>query len=415
MSDLPPDKHVIIIGGGPAGLMAADVLSQAGTQVDLFDSKPSVGRKFLIAGIGGLNLTHSEPHGDFLSRYGSSLQYLEPHLEKFGPPEIRDWAAGLGIETFIGTSGRVFPADMKAAPLLYAWRQRLSKNGVSFHYRHQWTGWNTSGDLQFDTPAGVLNTNAQAVILAMGGGSWKKTGSTGEWAAYLAQKGLSIAPFKPANCGFDIHWSDHFRTKFDGQPVKTVSVTFTPAGKNNVTKQGEFIISEHGVEGSLIYAFSAPIRDEIDTSGHAVIYLDLCPDRSREAVAQRLGENRGSRSASTHIEKSLGIKGVKTGLLWEYVPRDDFNYPEKLAGWIKNLPLKLTAPRPLDEAISSAGGLMFSEIDQGLMIKKMPGYFCAGEMLDWEAPTGGYMITACVSTGYAAAEAVLKWLNKNSS
>ena len=286
---------------------------------------------------------------------------------------------------------------------------------MSFHFRHKWTGWDDSGNLVFETPSGLIHAHGEAIVLAMGGGSWKKTGSTGEWTTLLQQKGLSTAPFKPSNCGFNIQWSEHFRTKFEGQPLKTTVLEFTPTGKAAVSKQGEFIISEQGVEGSLIYAFSAPIRDEIEHFGQAVIYLDLCPDRTLDAVTQRLGENRGSRSVSSHLEKSLGIKGVKTGLLWEIVPREDFDQPGKLAGWIKKLPIKLTGTSPMDEAISTAGGLLFSELDENLMLKTLPGYFCAGEMLDWEAPTGGYMITACLSTGHAAAEGVLKRLKITST
>jgi hypothetical protein len=390
--------------------MAAEVLSQAGVSVDLYDSMPSVGRKFLIAGKGGLNLTHSEPREQFLERYGTRRAQLEPFLNQFGAAEMRAWAAGLGVETFTGTSGRVFPTGMKAAPLLYAWRQRLAASGVRFHQRHTWLGWDAQRALCFQTPAGEISIACRAVVLALGGASWPQLGSTGSWAGLLAERGIPLAPFKPANCGFDVAWNEHFRAKFDGQPLKTVLIEFTNAAKVVYRRQGEFIITSTGLEGSLIYALSAPIRDEIETSGSAVILLDLAPDRSQSELAEQLDRPRGSRSVSHHIEKTTGLKGVKTGLLWEIVPRADFADPHKLAAFIKALPLRLLAPRPLQEAISSAGGVRFEALDEHLMLKDLPGVFCAGEMLDWEAPTGGYLITACCSTGRAAAHGVLAWL-----
>jgi uncharacterized flavoprotein (TIGR03862 family) len=398
-------QSVAVIGGGPAGLMAAEVLLQGGARVDLYDSMPSVGRKFLVAGKGGLNLTHSEPREQFLARYGSRRPQLEPLLDQFGPEELRKWAAGLGIQTFVGSSGRVFPADMKAAPLLYAWRQRLSTCGLTFHQRHTWLGWEADGSLCFDTPDGEKTIRAGAVILALGGGSWARLGSTGAWTAILAERGVKLAPFKPSNCGFDVHWTEHFRTKFDGQPLKAVTITF-----KDLRKQGEFIVTEYGLEGSLIYALSAPLRNEIEATGSAVIHLDLDPDWTEQRLVERLSQSRGSRSTASHLEKTVGIKGAKAGLLWEFVPKQDFNDPQKLAATIKDLPIPLLAPRPLDEAISTAGGVTFEALDEHLMLRSLPGVFCAGEMLDWEAPTGGYLITACLATGRTAGLGALAWL-----
>jgi uncharacterized flavoprotein (TIGR03862 family) len=399
------NTSVAVIGGGPAGLMAAEILLQGGAHVDLHDSMPSVGRKFLIAGKGGLNLTHSEPREQFLARYGSRRPQLEPFLAQFGPDELRQWAADLGIQTFVGTSGRVFPIDMKAAPLLYSWRQRLSASGLTFHQRHKWTGWTADGSLRFEIPSGEETVRAEAVILALGGASWPQLGSTGAWTSFLAERGIAIAPFKPSNCGFNVKWTEHFRAKFDGQPLKAVVVAF-----KDLRRQGEFIVTKDGVEGSLIYALSAPIRDEIEATGSAVIHLDLAPDWTSDRLVERLSQPRGSRSMSSHLEKTVGIKGVKAGLLWEFVPKADFTDPNKLAAAIKDLPIPLVTPSPLEEAISSAGGVPFEAMDERLMLRSLPGIFCAGEMLDWEAPSGGYLITACFATGRAAGLGALKWL-----
>lgn len=401
---------VAVIGGGPAGLMAAEVLSAAGVSVELYEGMPSVGRKFLVAGKGGLNLTHSEPREQFLARYGQRRAQLEPFLANFGAAELRQWAAELGIPTFVGTSGRVFPTGMKAAPLLYAWRQRLSSSGVSFHLRHRWLGWNADNSLRFDTPGGEVTIRQRAVILALGGASWPSLGSTGAWAAILAERGIQLAPFRPANCGFDVNWSEHFRAKFEGQPLKAVALEFTNNEQNSFRRQGEFIITASGMEGSLIYALSAPLRDQIESAGSALVHLDLAPDRTHTYLAERLAQPRGSRSLSHHLEKTVGIKGVKAGLLWEFVPRADFSDPKKLAAAIKALPLPLVRPRPLAEAISTAGGVRFAALDERLMLTSLPGVFCAGEMLDWEAPTGGYLITACCATGRAAGLGALAWL-----
>ena len=412
--DSTPSPRVAVIGGGPAGLMAAEVLSAGGVPVDLYDSMPSVGRKFLVAGKGGLNLTHAEPREHFLARYGARRKELEPFLMRFGADELRQWAADLGVETFIGTSGRVFPVGMKAAPLLYAWRSRLERAGVTFHYRHQWLGWDESAALRLQTPTGEMTIQPRAVILALGGASWSRMGSTGQWAALFAERGIPLAPFKPANCGFEVEWSELFRAKFDGQPLKTVVIEFCDAGQTIWRRQGEFIVTANGVEGSLIYALSAPIRDAIEKQGGAVIHLDLAPDRTETELAVRLAQPRGSRSMAHHLEKTVGIKGVKAGLLWEFLPRPDFDHPQKLAAAMKNLPIPLRAASPLEEAISTAGGVRFEALDEHLMLKSLPGVFCAGEMLDWEAPTGGYLITACCSTGRAAGLAALAWMAEHS-
>ncbi len=409
-SEEPSQPTVAVIGGGPAGLMAAEVLSAEGVHVDLYDTKPSVGRKFLLAGKGGLNLTHSEPIERFLSRYGARSAEIEPWLQIFGPQDIRQWAHELGFETFIGTSARVFPTDMKAAPLLRAWIQRLRARGMKFHVRHRWLGWTSEGALRFDTPQGEYHAHPNAVILALGGGSWAKLGSDGAWLPILEQKGVSIAPLQPTNCGFDVAWTKHFRTRFAGHPLKSVALNFTDVKGNQFQRQGEFVVTETGLEGSLIYAASALLRDEIFATGQAIIQLDLLPDRSLAHIVNKLSLPRGSRSMSNHLQKRLGLKGVKTGLLREFVSAEIFAESSQLAAAIKALPIPLIAPRPLDEAISSAGGINFEALDKNLMIRNMPGVFCAGEMLDWEAPTGGYLLTACFASGRVAGAGAAAWL-----
>lgn len=389
--------------------MAADVLSGSGVEVHLYDAMPSLGRKFLRAGVGGLNLTHSEPLETFLSRYGARLDPLEPMLRAFGPQQMLEWAGDFGFETFVGTSGRVFPVGMKASPLLRAWLNRLEQAGVRFHPGHRWVGITPPQGqgilLHFETAEGPQTIRPDAALLALGGGSWPRLGSTGGWVPILRQLGVPVAPLRPANCGFDVDWSEHFKTKFDGAPLKSVAVTF-----GSLRKQGEFIVTRDGVEGSLIYALSAPIRDAIEADGAVVISLDLAPDWSLEKLTARLSAPRGSRSVSSHLEKTVAIRGVKAGLLWEFVAREDFSSPENLAAAIKSLPIPLLRPRPLAEAISSAGGVDFAALDTHLMLKTLPGVFCAGEMLDWEAPTGGYLLTACMSTGKWAAHGILQRL-----
>ncbi|MCX5720711.1 MAG: TIGR03862 family flavoprotein [Nitrospirae bacterium] len=401
---------IAIIGGGPAGLMAAESARAAGVEVDLYDAMASVGRKFLLAGKGGLNLTHSEPAEKFLARYGARRAQIEPWLASFGPAELRAWAAGLGIKTFEGSSGRVFPKDLKAAPLLRAWIRRLRQAGVRFHMRHRWSGWDEQGALCFSTPEGRRSVQADAAVLALGGGSWPKLGSDASWVPLLAGRGLCIAPLQPANCGFDVGWSEHFRTKFAGHPVKSVAIIMRSEAGAESWHPGEFVITETGVEGGVIYAVSASLRDEILAKGGATLRLDLAPDRDVPRLAHDLARPRGKRTMATHLQRQAHIEGVKAGLLREVVSKEDFADPARLAAAIKSLPLRLVAARPLAEAISTAGGVPFDALDTRLMIRSLPGMFCAGEMLDWEAPTGGYLLTACFATGKAAGAGAAAWL-----
>jgi hypothetical protein len=403
---------VAVIGGGPAGLMAAEVLLQGGARVDLYDAMPSVGRKFLLAGKGGLNLTHSEPMPQFLSRYGMRSEQIAPLLKIFGPRELREWVHGLGIETFVGSSGRVFPTEMKAAPLLRAWVQRLRAAGAKFHMRHRWLGWTEGEAVRFASLEGERSVRADAVVMALGGGSWKRLGSDGEWVRHFADNGIPTAPLAPANCGFDIGWSEHFRSRFAGQQVKPVILHFTDGTGTTRQQRGEFVVTDNGIEGSLIYAFSAVLRDTIASTGSALIHLDLLPDREQEWIEAEISHPRGSRSLSSHLQSRLNLRGVKTGLLREALPADDFANPSRLARAIKALPLRLAAPRPLDEAISSAGGVRFEGLDGNLMVSSRPGVFCAGEMLDWEAPTGGYLLTACFASGRVAGQGALDWVSQ---
>jgi uncharacterized flavoprotein (TIGR03862 family) len=402
---------VTIIGGGPAGLMAADMLSHANLNVDVYDAMPSVGRKFLLAGKGGMNLTHSEAFSTFLTRYGTHSATIQALLETFTPDNVREWAHALGIETFIGSSGRVFPKDMKAAPLLRAWLHRLRAANVKFHSRHQWQGWyNNSQQLRFQTPNGEKHVQADAVILALGGASWKKLGSTGAWVTLLAEQGMAIKPLQPSNCGFNVNWSAYFQEHSAGQPLKTVHVTLHTANGTHFSQAGEFIITQTGVEGSLIYALSALAREEINQHEKAIIHVDLAPDRTVDWLINRLSRPRGKQSLSNHLRKRLHLDSIKTALLRETLALVDFDDPAKLAASIKKLPIQLESPRPIDEAISSAGGIDFNDLDEQLMIRALPGIFCAGEMLDWEAPTGGYLLTACFATGHAAGIGALTWL-----
>ena len=403
---------VVIIGAGPAGLMAAEVVADAGYPVAIYDSMPSVGRKFLLAGKGGLNLTHSEPAEIFASRYGTRRAAVEPWLKQWGADQIREWAKGLGIDTFVGTSARVFPTDMKAAPLLRAWLRRLRAR-MQLHARHRWTGWSAGGHLQFDSPAGQIQVQADAVVLALGGGSWARLGSDGAWVTALREQGISIAPLRPSNCGFEIlgGWSEHFSSRFAGQPFKSVAISFTDSQGQTFARKGEFVATQTGVEGSLIYAASSLLRDEIESRGSATFHLDLLPDRSAEKVLAEVNHPRGSRSFSSHLKSRLGLEGIKSTVLHECLSKEDFNQPHKLAAAIKALPITLSATRPIDEAISSAGGVMFEGLNAQLMLTKMPGVFCAGEMLDWEAPTGGYLLTASLASGHRAGQGVLNHLN----
>ena len=405
---------VAVIGGGPAGLMAAEVLRLGGVQVDVFDAMPSLGRKFLMAGKGGMNITHSEAANAFRARYGAREAYIAPLLDAFGPTQLREWIHDLGIATFVGSSGRVFPVGMKAAPLLRAWLHRLRESGVRFHVRQRWCGIEATADgrwaLRFSTAPGDCQITADAVVLALGGGSWAKLGSDGRWVPLLEQAGVAVAPLRPANCGFDAKWSEHLKSRFAGAPVKSVIASCCDGDGKAHRRQGEFVITENGVEGGLIYALAAPLRDAIEQAGSATLTLDLLPGHPLARVIDEVAHPRGSRSLASHLQSRLGLKGVKSALLHECLARDDFLDATKLAQAIKSLPLRLIAPRPLDEAISSAGGVRFEALDGQLMIARLPGVFCAGEMLDWEAPTGGYLLTACLSTGHAAGNGVLAWL-----
>jgi hypothetical protein len=386
--------------------------------VDLFDAMPSVGRKFLLAGRGGLNLTHSEAPERFLTRYADRSDALRDAISAFGAEEVRRWAADLGIDTFVGTSGRVFPTDMKAAPLLRAWLHRLRAAGVRLHVRHRWAGWQSeTGELVFDTPAGRIRHAAQATILALGGASWPRLGSNGAWVPLLGARGVPIAPLQPANCGFDVAasragasgWSEHLRQRFAGQPVKPVAARM-PAQAPHDNMQGEFVLTDTGIEGSLVYAFSARLRDEIAAHGHATWIIDLLPQHSAAQVLAETRRPRGARSLSTHLKSRLGITGLKMALLHEILMPQQLNDPERLAAALKALPLTLARARPLEEAISTAGGVRLEALDANGMLRELPGVFCAGEMLDWEAPTGGYLLTACLATGVVAGQGAARWL-----
>ena len=402
--------HVAIIGGGPAGLMAAEVLSQAGVRVDLYDGMPSVGRKFLLAGVGGMNITHSEAYPAFLSRYAERAPQIAPLLRSFDADALCRWIHDLGIETFIGSSGRVFPTDMKAAPLLRAWLKRLRDSGVVIHTRHRWLGWDEYGALRIDSPEGEKTLKPDATLLALGGGSWSRLGSDGAWMLPLEQRGVGLAPLQPSNCGFEVQaWSELLVSKFAGAPLKNIAIGLN----DDIPRLGECVITATGIEGSLIYALSAPIREAINQYGAAVIHIDLLPGRPVDKLQAALSKPRGSRSMAKHLHSQVGIDGVKAALLRELTDAATFADPALLARAIKALPLTLIKTRPLDEAISSAGGVTFEAMDEQLMLKALPGVFCAGEMLDWEAPTGGYLLTGCFASGRAAGLGIVQWLKSS--
>ena len=407
-SDTSSTAHTVaIIGGGPAGLMAAEVLSQGGLKVDLYDAMPSVGRKFLLAGVGGMNITHSEAYPAFLSRYAERAPMIAPLLRGFGAEALCEWIHGLGVQTFVGSSGRVFPTDMKAAPLLRAWLKRLRDAGVVIHTRHRWLGWNADNSLRMAHPEGELTLKPAATLLALGGASWARLGSDGAWLPLLEERGVPVAPLQAANCGFEVSaWSDLLRDKFAGAPLKNIAIGL----QGQPLRLGECVLTRTGVEGSLIYALSAQIREAINQQGSATVEIDLLPGKSLTDVQNALSKPRGARSMSKHLHSQLGIDGVKAGLLRELAPVEAFADPARLAQAVKRLPLTLIRPRPLDEAISTAGGVPFELLDERLMLKPLPGVFCAGEMLDWEAPTGGYLLTACFASGRAAGLGMVEWL-----
>lgn len=454
----------MVVGGGPAGLMAAEVLLDGGQPVVLYDAMPSVGRKLLLAGIGGLNLSHAEPLDRFQARYGPQAAEVGGWLQGFGPAEVRAWAAGLGVETFVGSSGRVFPRDMKAAPLLRAWLHRLRGRGLRLQMRHRWNGLLTARALAphdagrevgeppgalpgqsagapedlhsvrpgpllpepavstwclgMDAPDGPRRVEASVVVLALGGGSWRKLGSDGAWPPWLAAQGVDVATLRPANCGFDAAaWSAHLAERFAGAPLKSIAAAVGPAGRAGEPAppglawvRGEAVVTAGGVEGSLVYAHAAALRDAIDRAGEATLWLDLLPGRDAAWVAAELAHPRGSRSWSTHLKTRLALHGVKAALLREALGAQSWADATRMALAIKALPLRLVAARPIDEAISSAGGVRLGELDAGLMLKRLPGVFCCGEMLDWEAPTGGYLLTACLASGHRAGTGALHHL-----
>ena len=421
----PP--QVAVIGGGPAGLMTAERLLHAGLQVDLYDAMPSVGRKFLLAGKGGLNLTHSEPIEPFTERYGERAPEIARWLASFPPQALRDWAHALGVETFVGSSGRVFPVEMKAAPLLRAWLHRLRAQGLRLHARHRWQGWRDDDPttlLRFTTPQGPVSIEAGVIVLALGGASWPQLGSDGAWVPWLDSRGVRIAPLQAANCGFDVEtelngtgWSPYFAQRFAGAPMKSVRLHFRDDCGPDFDRQGEFVVTTTGIEGSLVYGASSRIRNAIERDGHATVQLDLVPGRSLETLGAALARDRATRSLPRHLKQAAGLDGVKAALLRERYSAvalaDALAHdPLQMAADMKSWPLELVAARPVAEAISTAGGVRFDAIDERCMLRRLPGVFCAGEMLDWEAPTGGYLLSACLASGVATANGVLSHLGR---
>ncbi|KGM55833.1 NAD(FAD)-utilizing dehydrogenase [Lysobacter daejeonensis GH1-9] len=403
---------LVVIGGGPAGLMAAEVARAAGIEVDLYEAMGSVGRKFLIAGKGGLNLTHAEPRPAFDQRYRDRAQAVGRWLNDFDATALREWARGLGVETYVGSSDRVFPLDRKAAPLLRGWVRRLREQGVRFHVHHRWLGWTDDGALRFASPAGEVEVTAPATLLALGGGSWPELGSDGAWAPVLAAQGIDVAELQPANCGFDVGWSEHLAQRHAGAPLKPVVAHWHDAEGAEHSLQGECVLTTTGVEGSLIYALSAHLREAIAANGEARLWLDLAPGRDLEELQRDLAKPRAGRSISEHLRRQAGLVGAKAALVHEVLGRDGLQDPDVIATTIKRLPLILTQPRPLAEAISTAGGVRLEALDDALMLRTHPGVFCAGEMLDWEAPTGGYLLTACFASGLRAGRGAVAWLKR---
>jgi uncharacterized flavoprotein (TIGR03862 family) len=405
---VPTAKTAAVIGGGPAGLMAAEMLAQSGLTVTIYDQMASVGRKFLLAGRGGLNLTHSEGIAAFIARYGDLAPQLRQAIETFPPSALRAWCEGLGQPTFVGSSGRVFPSTLKTSPLLRAWLKRIADLKVTFALRHRWTGWDQAGQLRFIHAGTEVLARPDVAILALGGGSWPKLGSDGAWADTLAARGIAIAPLRPSNCGFTVDWTEKFRA-FEGQPLKPLTVSF-----NGRTVRGELIVTRDGLEGGAIYALSGPLRDAIDRTGKATITVDLSPDLSAAALVAKLDQPRGKQSLSNVLRKSAKLTGAAAGLLHESSLA--FGKPlaslktQDLAALIKAVPVRMTGTQPIAKAISSAGGMAFAELDDDFMLTKRPGVFAAGEMLDWEAPTGGYLLQASFATGLAAARGALMWL-----
>ncbi len=404
-------RRVAIIGGGPAGLMAAETVRAAGHQVDVYEAKGSPGRKFLIAGKGGLNLTHSDANDVFVARYRERATEVGAWLADFDGPALRDWALGFGVETYVGSSGRVFPVDRKAAPLLRGWVRRLKEQGVRLHVQHRWTGWADDGALRFETPEGEVTVQADAVVLAMGGGSWPQLGSDAAWVAPLAARGIEMAPLQPANCGFDVDWTAYFRERQAGAPLKPLVAHWVALDGQPRTLQGECVISADGIEGSLVYAMAADLRDTLARDGTVTLHLDLLPGQTEAQLLDKLQRPRQGRSFGEHLRRQLGLGGVKSALLFEVLGKDAGQLPaDRIAAALKRLPLSLLRPRPIAEVISTAGGVRLEALDAQLMLRDLPGTFCAGEMLDWEAPTGGYLLTACFASGLRAGRGVIAYL-----
>ncbi len=400
--------RIAVIGGGPAGLMAAEAARAAGAEVDLYDAKGSVGRKFLIAGKGGLNLTHAEARPGFDARFGARSGAVGAWLDAMDADAVRAWARGLGVETYVGSSGRVFPLDRKAAPLLRGWVRRLRDDGVRFHVHHRWRGWDDAGALCFDAPEGGRRARADAVVLALGGGSWPQLGSDGAWQAILQARGIDVAPLQAANCGFDVAWSDFFRARHAGAPIKHVVAHWLDADGRAHERQGECVASEAGIEGSLVYAIGADLRAAIARDGHVELHLDLAPERDRAALQEALARPANGRSLGERLRRLAGLDAVKVALLHEALDRTQLADPARVAATVKRLPLRLLRPRPIAEAISSAGGVRLEALDASLMCRALPGVYCAGEMLDWDAPTGGYLITASLASGLVAGRAAAR-------
>lgn len=413
MTALQHPARVAIIGGGPAGLMAAETVRAAGHTVDLYEAKGSPGRKFLIAGKGGLNLTHSDPPALFVSRYRERADAVGTWLADFDADALRAWARAFGVDTYVGSSGRVFPVDRKAAPLLRGWVRRLKDQGVRFHVQHRWTGWTPDGGLRLQTPDGEVTVQADAVVLALGGGSWPELGSDGAWVAPMQARGVDIAPLKPANCGFDIDWAPYFRERQAGAPLKPVVAHWTGLDGTPHALQGECVITANGIEGSLIYALAADLRDTLARDSQVQLQLDLLPGQTEAQLLDKLRRSRQGRSFGEHLRRQLGLGGVKSALLFEVLGKDAGQLPaEAVAAALKRLPLSLLRPRPIDEVISTAGGVRLEALDDALMLRALPGTFCAGEMLDWEAPTGGYLLTACYASGLRAGRGVVAFLER---